>query len=188
MEKTEECLKEIDSDIKAKSRSRKIEGMDSDDIYQELYKELWLKFGKLEKFDSNKSSFRTWANMLMDKKLIDLWRPTKKEFTENKNGLPVSKVIQASQMRGEYDSYTSDQIDPFENLGDGGELARESMDHIDFEIALKRAKIGTIDQEILNLYNENYSLKEIADMRKMSKSEVGRRIKIAKDKMAKYLE
>lgn len=67
----EALLQQLEPDVFLFARSRKIPGMDMDDVAQELRFHL---FKKLHLFNPTKSSLRTWGWMVMRNKLISLWR------------------------------------------------------------------------------------------------------------------
>lgn len=57
--------------IKAESHKKEIEGLEPDDIAQEVRIKLWLGY---QSFDDSKSSFKTWANKVMTNCILNLVR------------------------------------------------------------------------------------------------------------------
>jgi RNA polymerase sigma factor (sigma-70 family) len=187
MKSFKNCISEINEDIRAKSRSRTISGMNSEDIYQELYLCLFRGFPE---FDEEKSSFRTWADLKMKNKLIDLWRKTQLEFITDKNGFSVRREIATSDFQQVKEQNAKDDengINFYENLGDGGNQVEQMIDNIDFQLALNRAKIGESDKVILRLYKDGYTFREIAEHKHTGKSSIGRRIKSIFQRLSQYL-
>ena len=169
MKTFEESLKEIEKDILGKSRSRRIAGMEAKDIYQELYIELSLRF---KKFDPKKSSFRTWANMIMRNKLIDLWRKSENDLT-SKNTIYASELKLSRRDEGE------GILDVFEEVvaSDGGIQVERMENSIDSEIAFDKANIPESNRTILELYSAGYNFKEIGKKVKRDEKTISRRIK-----------
>lgn len=64
-------LKQFDKDIRAKSFAYSIDGMEPDDIYQELWIAL---FKAKDRYDPEKSSERTFANHVLNNRLKNILR------------------------------------------------------------------------------------------------------------------
>lgn len=67
-------LEKFEPIIKAECHKEEILGMTWEDLAQEIRLRLWLK---KDKFDKSKSSFKTWANLLMINCLKNLLRDSK---------------------------------------------------------------------------------------------------------------
>lgn len=68
-----EYLREFEPVIKHKS-GYKIQGMDKDDIANEIRLEIWMS---RDNFDPSKSMFGTWARVVADRKIMKLVRKSK---------------------------------------------------------------------------------------------------------------
>jgi len=67
-------LEKFEPIIKAECHKEEISGMTWEDLAQEVRLRLWLN---KDKFDENKSSFKTWANIVMLNHLKNLLRDSK---------------------------------------------------------------------------------------------------------------
>ena len=67
-------LEKFEPIIKAECHREEISGMTWEDLAQEVRLRLWLN---KDKFDENKSSFKTWANIVMLNHLKNLLRDSK---------------------------------------------------------------------------------------------------------------
>jgi DNA-directed RNA polymerase specialized sigma24 family protein len=62
---------ELDDYLIDKCKCRKIPGMEQDDIAQEIRLHLWRK---LDKYDPDRASIKTFCSRIIDNKLVDLFR------------------------------------------------------------------------------------------------------------------
>lgn len=67
----QDLLKELNQIIEMKSKQSSIEGMNWEDVAQELRIEVWKK---QKHFHNGKSSHKTFANLIFRNKIIDLYR------------------------------------------------------------------------------------------------------------------
>ncbi len=167
MEKIEEYLKEIEPDIKGKSRTYRIWGLDLEDVAQELRIHLMNKF---DLFDPKKASFRTWANRVMRNKLTNMARDVKWE--EN--------ITNASDLLDEEgESY-------YENLGEEDEILKNFGTNEAVLDAIQELPERQKDVVSLRVY-EQYTFKEIAKELGISKRMAMKHWHRAKDKLGQRL-
>ncbi len=169
MKALNEYLTEIEPDIIAKAKKYHILGMKNDDVAQILRLHLFEKFAQ---FNKNKSSWRTWANKVMQNRIKDLARRTDKEWTKDKDGFRVPRTVLASQLQQE-----EEEINTYENFGDGGGQVKNTINEIDSRLILERAKINEEGKTILQLHLDGYSFREIGKRKKIGKDKVGKTLK-----------
>ncbi len=180
MKTFEDYLKEIEPEIIAKSWKCHINGLNSEDVAQELRLLLTEKFPL---FDRGKASWRVWANKLMKNKIIDLSRGAAKEWIENKDGLSVRRIILASDLQPESNKNDEEEMNVYENFGDKNKQTENMIDEIDLRLILEKAKITKKEKIIFQLHLDGFSFREIEKSKKIGKDKIANTIKNINEKI-----
>ena len=185
-------IETIEKDIKGKSETYKIEKLEPQDLEQELKIHL---FNRFDQFDQNKSGFRTWANWEMKSRISNLVKFAKKGQFLNKDELWTNRTINESEFKGKgknlYDEdFKESETNDYENLGDQGVEIETTIDEIDRELLLKRAKLEDQEKSIFKLFQQGFPLREIGEQQGFNKNKVSQILKTAfgKIKLVKELE
>ncbi len=130
-------------------------GLDIKDLYQEGLIGL---FEAIKTYDEQKdASFKTYANLVIDRKLLDLIKANKrlKHFTLN-NAVSLDSLLDEEDDRNLYDKLETDESTPISKLIDeeDNELLKSSL--TDFELKVYILKIeGKNNKEIASILDKN---------------------------------
>lgn len=130
-------------------------GLDIKDLYQEGLIGL---FEAIKTYDEQKdASFKTYANLVIDRKLLDLIKANKrlKHFTLN-NAVSLDSILDEEDDRNLYDKLETDESTPISKLIDeeDNELLKSSL--TDFELKVYILKIeGKNNKEIASILDKN---------------------------------
>lgn len=130
-------------------------GLDIKDLYQEGLIGL---FEAIKTYDEQKdASFKTYANLVIDRKLLDLIKANKrlKHFTLN-NAVSLDSILDEEDDRNLYDKLETDESTPISKLIDeeDNELLKSSL--TDFELKVYILKIeGKTNKEIASILDKN---------------------------------
>ena len=130
-------------------------GLDIKDLYQEGLIGL---FESIKTYDEQKdASFKTYANLVIDRKLLDLIKANKrlKHFTLN-NAVSLDSILDEEDDRNLYDKLETDESTPISKLIDeeDNELLKSSL--TDFELKVYILKIeGKTNKEIASILDKN---------------------------------